>query len=68
MDTKELHVWLQGFLAAGGNPDSPEGRATIEHMLADEEPDPLCPDCARRARQQWLEQYLRYYEQEPAEG
>jgi ribosome modulation factor len=61
MNANEFHLWLEGFRAAGGDPLSPRGREAIEHMLAEEEPDPLCPECTRRVRQQWLDLYLRYY-------
>lgn len=68
MYANEFLLWLQGFKAAGGDPRSAEGRATIERILAGDQPDPICPECEHHVRQRWLEQYLSYYETDPAEA
>jgi hypothetical protein len=67
MDRIEFRQWLQGFKAAGGDPRSPAGRAAIERMLSQEDPDPLCPECPRKAHEEWLERYLSYYDEEVAD-
>jgi len=66
MQANEFLVWLEGFRAAGGDPDSVEGREAIERILAGDDPDPICPECEQHVRERWLEQYLTYYTEDIA--